>query len=114
MYLLMTHLAKGLYSKAIIQSGPLVSSYNYWDKNPSLYTKRFAKDIGGWFLIGAIEVIDFKACAVQSAAQGLLELAFRVCRFVVLSLSLSDCFVLFCIVLSKVNQRSKKVKILLN
>ena len=47
MYLLMTHLAKGLYSKAIIQSGPLVSSYNYWDKNPSLYTKRFAKDIGG-------------------------------------------------------------------
>ena len=47
MYLLMTHLAKGLYSKGIIQSGPLVSSYNYWDKNPSLYTKRFAKDIGG-------------------------------------------------------------------
>jgi len=46
MYLLMTHLAKGLYSKGIIQSGPLISSYNYWDKNPSLYTKRFAKDIG--------------------------------------------------------------------
>ena len=46
MYLLMTHLSKGLYSKAIIQSGPIVSSYTHWDKNPSLYTKRFAKDIG--------------------------------------------------------------------
>ena len=46
MYLLMTETSKGLYSKAIIQSGPLISSYNVWDKNPRVYAKRLASDLG--------------------------------------------------------------------
>ena len=46
MYLLMSHLARGLFSGAIIQSGPMISSYTSWDKRPMLYTKKFAEDLG--------------------------------------------------------------------
>ena len=49
MYLLMTHLTKGLYSKAIIKSGPLISSYNFWDKNPHLYTKNIVEHLGMYY-----------------------------------------------------------------
>ena len=46
MYMLMSHLTKGLYSKALIQSGSFVSSYANWDKRPKLYTRKLAEDLG--------------------------------------------------------------------
>ena len=46
MYLVMSHLAQGLFAKAIIQSGPIVSSYTVWDKKPRLYALRLAEDLG--------------------------------------------------------------------
>ena len=46
MYLMMTEKAKGLFHRAIIQSGPLISSYTHWDKRPKLYAKRLAQDLG--------------------------------------------------------------------
>ena len=46
MYLLVTHQTQGLFSKAIIQSGPIISSYTLWDKQPKLYALRLAEDLG--------------------------------------------------------------------
>ena len=46
MYLLLSHQTQGLFSKAIIQSGPIVSSYTQWDKKPKLYAWKLAQDLG--------------------------------------------------------------------
>ena len=46
MFLVMSHLSEGLFARAIIQSGPIVSSYTKWDKKPRLYALRLAQDLG--------------------------------------------------------------------
>ena len=48
MYLQMTHLTKGLFSKAIIMSGPLISSYTVWDKSPKVYARSLAAELGNF------------------------------------------------------------------
>ena len=46
MYLMMSEQAKNLFHGAIIQSGPIISSYTHWDKQPHVYTIRLAQDLG--------------------------------------------------------------------
>ncbi len=52
MYLYLSPRAAGLFSGAVALSGPVISSYTHWDKHPSLYTRRLAKDLGKTLSIG--------------------------------------------------------------
>ena len=46
LYLILSPKASGLFSGAVALSGPVVSSFTHWDKEPSLYTRRLAEDLG--------------------------------------------------------------------